>query len=536
MSQSLTKALTHYQNKRFDSAEEECEQALAENPDNADAHLLMAVLRSRNNDHYGSAQHLESAISLAPHMTEARFNLGKTYRALGRSRDAAETFEHVSREWPERYDVWTELGFAYGESEEKSDSITAFERAIELGEKSYKAWHSLGTAYLNNAEYERANNALQHAVDLEPSFAPSWTNLAITLENQQQIDASLEIYQALLKNEPNYHDAAFRHALALLTAGNLEAGWAAYARRNSWPRSRTSHDEIDIPYWLGEELSGESLLIWTEQGPGDEILMGSMICDMTKLCEDITIACSARLAPIFSRTFPSCRIVVRIDTELPKGEIGEVSVQASLTELGRNLRPNTQSFSESVPYLKIDEDRRDAMRSKYRSVNGGRPLIGISWRSENEVAGKHKSTELKQWKDILSAGDADFISLQYGDTLEEIGALEDIGVRRLLSDSDIDPLVDMDAFTHQVAAMDLVISTSNTTVHVAGATGREVWTLVPEGMGRPWYWFLDRSDSLWYPSMKLYRQPQAGDWATPLSAVHNDLMQWMQNWSVHKQT
>lgn len=536
MTQALTKAISLFQDKLFDDAQKECALALTEDPKNYDAHILMAALKSREAELDTAAHHLELAVSMDPNRTDARFNLGKVYRESERYDEAVNLLEKVTDEWPDRTDAWVELGKTYEKYGYIKETISAFEKAMQLGEAGYKFWHALGTAYLNNANYEQANTALQKAVDLEPSFAPSWVNLAITLENQSQIHESIEIYQALLNLESDYHEAAFRNALALLTTGALNNGWSAYAKRHTWPRSRTSHGQCDAPFWSGESITDKSLLIWTEQGPGDEILLGSMIPDMIQKCENITIGCSDRLAPLFSRSFPDCRVVVRNENDLPQNKICHVDVQASLTELGKNLRPTLESFSDCRPYLKVEKERSNTLRAKYSNNNLERPIIGISWRSDNEVAGRHKSTQLAEWNDLISAIDADFVSLQYGETEKERKALEGLGGRHLISDPDINPMTDMDAFAHQVAAMDLVISTSNTTVHVAGALGHEVWTLVPEGTGRPWYWFLDRNDCLWYPSMRLYRQPQAGDWVTPLSAAQLDLAQWMQNWSTHRQT
>ena len=527
----LNEALSHYQNKDFEAAENACRLALIENQNDAQAHQLMGVLWSQKGDYEAATEHLEKAVALDSNLTEALFNLGKVHRDMGRYAKAITSFESVASTWPTNPDAWMELGVALTKSGRMLDSITAYEHAIEYGKSGYQVWYMLGTAYIEHGRYDHANAALRHALELDRSYAPTWVNLAITLENQGQLDEAIKLYRFLLNSEPNYHDALYRYALALLTTENLAAGWAAFAPRQSWPQTLTSHGQSDAPYWSGEDISNGSLLIWTEQGPGDEILMGSMVPDVLALNTKVTLACSDRIAPLFTRSFPNCRVVIRSKTELPADEIGTVSAQASLTELGASLRSTSESFSKSKAYLAIEHERCEALRLKYASTNGRRPLIGISWRSESETATQQKSTALKDWAEILKSTDADFVCLQYGDTEQERSCFQPQVGRELIWDPDIDPLKDMDGFAHQVGAMDLVISTSNTTVHVAGALGRDVWTLVPEGTGRPWYWFLDRTDCVWYPSMRLYRQPKAGDWATPLSAVHHDLSHWMLHWS-----
>lgn len=527
----LSKALLHYQNEDIDAAQKECGLALIEDENNAQAHQLMGVLWALKGEQASATEHLEKAVSLDPKLIEARFNLGKIHRDMKRYTDAVTSFEAVTRAWPESPDAWMELGVALTRTGRTTDSITAYEQAIEHGKSGHEAWYMLGTAYLSIGFLDQADRALSHAVELDRSYAPTWINIAITRENQGRLDEAIEIYQSLLDIEPNYPDAQYRYALALLTKQDFKAGWAAFAPRQSWPQTQTSHGHCDAPYWSGEQITDGSLLIWTEQGLGDEILMGSMVPEAMARSTDVTLACSDRLAPLFARSFPTCHVVARSNTELPIDKVGIVSAQASLTELGSSLRPTPESFSTSKPYLVIEEKRSNVLRSKYASTDRTRPLIGISWRSESNTASRQESTNLEDWADILTSTDADFVCLQYGDTEQERSNFQKRAGQTLIWDPDINPLVDMDAFAHQVGAMDLVISISNTTVHVAGALGRDVWTLAPEGTGRPWYWFLDRIDCLWYPSMRLYRQPKAGDWATPLSAVHHDLSHWMQHWS-----
>ena len=152
-------------------------------------------------------------------------------------------------------------------------------------------------------------------------------------------------------------------------------------------------------------------------------------------------------------------------------------------------------------------------------------LIGISWKSSNKDIGKLKSTFLTQWRDLLSQKDCLFINLQYGDVDEEISAFTAQTGISIYQDKDIGSLKDLDAFAAQVSALDLIISTSNTTVDMAGALGKPVWTLlsyVPD-----WRWQLNRSDTLWYSSMVLYRQPMLDDWASVFQQVQLDLQQFV---------
>lgn len=530
MTNALSDAISHFQNQRFRVAEKACRRALKQSPESADAHHLMAALKSRSGDVKSAVRHLEKTVTLSPSHTEAQYNLGKGYRDLERYAEAVTTFEKVLHTWPSRADLWMELGLAIGKLGDLSRSADAFERAISLGANSPDIHTELGRTYVENYNFDAAEISLQRALTLDPQFVPAKVNLAILKENLGQTEDSIDIYNDILSSDPTCVQASYRRALVLLMRGHLNEGWTAYMQRSTWDLAQTCHGQMDAPYWSGEDLSGKALLVWTEQGPGDEILLGSMLNDLVETTAHVTLACSPRLTPVFQRSFPKFKVVTQTNSKLPRKEIGVVDYQASLTEIGAALRPNINGFPKPHAYLKSNESQRDALRQKYAGQHRDRPVVGLSWRSTNKDASRHKSTDILKWAPILKDHDANFVSLQYGDTTEERSILLEQAGIELTHDSDIDPLTDMDAFIDQAAAMDLVISTSNTTVHAAGGVGTECWTLAPEGTGRPWYWFLDRPDCLWYPSMRLYRQAHAGDWGAPLSAVRDDFAQWMNLW------
>src|SRR5690606_20499156 len=203
----------------------------------------------------------------------------------------------------------------------------------------------------------------------------------------------------------------------------------------------------------------------------------------------------------------------------------EADVQISLGDLGATLRPNFDAFPAPKPYLKPDPDRVAVFRQRYQAY-GKRLIVGFTWRS-NAPTGIYKSASLLDWAPVLQQQDVLFVNLQYGDTAEDRRMLrERLGVE-MLHDETVDPLKDLDAFAAQAAAVDLVIGGSNSGQHIAAATGTPCWIAVPSGVGRLWYWFLDRTDSPWYRDVRLFRQPPGryDDWRTPIAAMANRLRQ-----------
>ena len=531
MSKVFGDAIRFFQAEDCTAAKEACGRALQEDGDSCNAHHLMGVLFAKENDHESAVKHLERAVALNPVLTEALFNLGKAFRDLGRVEKATHTFQEVARLWPTRANVWIELGLSYDQQGQLTEAAAAYETAVEFGGEKPELLSQLARAHMRNGNLELAETCLNKAVTLDPSYIPAKINAAILRENQGQLNEALALYDEVLRMAPDNDDALIRRALGLLTLPDLPKGWHAYAPRGAWKSSTTSHGESEAPYWSGEDLSDKTILVWTEQGPGDEILTASMIPEMEHLARKTVLACSSRLKPIFERSFPWCDVIAREGLQIPGKTLGEIDVQASLTELGAIFRASLDDFPKNKSFLKADQDQSETLQRRYSQGDTSRPLVGISWRSANIDTSIEKSTGLRTWCDILSNGDCRFVSLQYGDCVQEIASVEqEFGVS-IMRDTTVDPVVDMESFAAQVSAMDLVISTTNTTVHVAGALGTPVWTLVPEGTGRPWYWFLERSDSPWYPTMRLYRQSSAKDWSIPLTMVHHDLSQWIQNWS-----
>jgi hypothetical protein len=198
-----------------------------------------------------------------------------------------------------------------------------------------------------------------------------------------------------------------------------------------------------------------------------------------------------------------------------------VDYQAPIGGLCRWLRPNLASFPSRAGYLKADSTQVDLLRDRYRNQLGGRPLVGISWRGGTGANVQLRSIPLAAWAPILAQSTFGFVNLQYGDCRADLEAVRrDLGVE-ILHDETVDPLKNLDDFAAQTAAMDLVISIDNSTVHMAGALNMPAWVLLPTVPD--WRWMLGRSDSPWYPSVRLFRQAMAGEWAPVIERVAEEL-------------
>ncbi len=467
----VTRAMDFHRQGRLAEAEAGYRDVLRRDPNNADALHLLGVIVGHAGDPQQGVALIERALKASP-SPEAHFNLGNLLAGLLRH---AEAESH-------------------------------FRAAYKLRPGNAEAANGIGGCLLRLGDVDQAETWIAKAIDLDPRCVSALVNMGTLMDTTLRFDKTLAYYDRALAARPDYDDALRNKALALLARGRFAEGWPAYACR--FKTTRTFHGHFALPYWRGESLSGRKILVWTEQGLGDEILTASMIPDLLQAGARVVLVCSPRLRSLFARSFPGIDIIPTGGQPEHPRVIADLAFQASVSHLGEFLRPTFEAFSRREGYLRPDTALTRTLREKYKA-DADTTLVGISWRSTRE-GGQDKSVSLLQWSPILRTPGVTFVNVQYGDTRSDIAAVErELGVK-IVTDPDINPLGDLDAVAAQIAALDLTISVSNTAAHVAGAVGARAWTLVPTNASRLWYWFLERSDSPWYPNLRLFRQHGRG--------------------------
>ena len=296
----------------------------------------------------------------------------------------------------------------------------------------------------------------------------------------------------------------------------IQEGWQEYEWR--W-NSEIGVLKRDFPQalWQGEDLADKTILVWREQGVGDVILCAGMVPALIAAGVRVILECDPRLVNLFERSFPDVTSIALTDPPAPQLLADNIDYQIAIGSLGRWLRKTTDQQLVPTSYLTADAVKRDELRESYRAGDE-RLLVGVSW---NSVSDNLKSLPLLDLSPLAGVPGVKLIDLQYGDTLVERAAFAaDVGTE-ILHDTRIDQLADLDAFAAQVAAMDLVVTVSNTTAHFAGALGIPTWVLLST-VPLP-CWLLDRENSPWYPSVKLFRQSQFGQWADVIERVTSEL-------------
>jgi len=508
----------------FSEAVEAFRNALSTGLDDLDSILNLGICLMKEHRFDEAIQVYKDSLKNNPGSSQIYENLGKAFEKLGLLENAVQAYQCVIRLDPGAgiaYACLARVLYTQGNLEE---SIENYGYALEYVPEDELIYSNLAGVYKENGQFEEAIWAYQRAISINPKNPELQNNLGNTFREYGRFEEAIRAYQRAVNTNScsQYADPHSNLGTVLLMRGNFECGWKEHEWR--WKSDKFAKDNkrfFPHRFWFGCQLLDKSIVIWPEQGIGDQIMYASLFPRLQKRAHRVVVETQKRLVPLFRRSFPEICVFGVQDPPNSKLLGESIDYQSAIGSLGQWLLPDEESFPKHASYLKACASRVNDLRDKYQKLKPGKLVIGISWKSVNKDIGKIKSTFLTQWRDLLSQKDCLFINLQYGDVEDEINDfMAQTGIS-IYQDKDIDSLKDLDGFAAQVSALDLIISTSNTSVHMAGALGKPVWTLlsyVPD-----WRWQLDRSDTLWYPSMVLYRQPVLGDWASVFQQVQPDL-------------
>jgi Tfp pilus assembly protein PilF/ADP-heptose:LPS heptosyltransferase len=412
------------------------------------------------------------------------------------------------------------LGMIEYQAGNHAAAIERIRRAIAIN-KTQAAYHSnLGTVLQSEGRLDEAAACFQRALDLQPDSPEIHTNLGNIFHAQDRVDDAIASHQRALALRPDVAEAHYNLGLAQLLKGDFASGWPNLEWRWRTKDHETPMRPYPQPRWTGEKLATGRVLIWREQGVGDEIMFAGLIPDATRTGTRCVLDCDPRLQPLFARSFPGVDVVsshhLGNDSE-PDPEF-DIAAQLPSGGLPSLFRTSGAAFAATTsPYMIADPAAREQFRARYAD---GRRLVGLAWYSKNQKTGRDRSIDLSVLAPLFERTDIQWISLQYGDH-DGLEKQATVANAPILIDRAVDQLSDIDTFAAQIAALDLVITVDNSTAHLAGALGVPVWVLLP--FARDWRWLQVREDSPWYPTMRLFRQPQRGDWHSVIQKVQSAL-------------
>ena len=492
---------------QYDAAQSEFRAAVQEAPGYAEAWLAWAgFLRAR-----GHPQKAADCLHLAlDHVAGSH----AIYNDLALARLALDMFDDAEAHLQKALEIdprsavsWCNLGIVRGRRGNMGGAAAGFRAAIAIDHTIAVAHNGLGEA-LQDSDPDAAADAFHEALRVRPGYAEALDNLGAVAFFKGDLPGALRYFEQALNAAPGLLRAQAHTTTALFMQGRLPEAWHAYRRRFEVEGLKHDpHGRFPNPIWHGESLKDKALLIWTELGLGEEVLQAGMFHDALGLVSKLTVECSPRLEGLFRRSFPAATIIPRLNPARAYPVPIDADYQIAGGDLGALFRDDWAKFPRHSGYLIPDVVKAAALRQRYAK---GRFVVGLAWASKGSKHTGVKSLALAAFAPVLRIPGAVFVSLQHGAGADEIAAVcRDLGVN-VVVDPEIDPAGDCDAIAAQIAAMDLVISVSNTAVHMAGALNVPVWNIVPgHNTSAMWHWFYKTDTSPWYPSMKLYRREAA---------------------------
>lgn len=400
------------------------------------------------------------------------------------------------------------LGTLYLQTHRNGLAVIMFERAGQLHPQSPEIWNNLGTAYKRENFNEEARKALLRSRSLNVD-ADNLNNLATIYINEGEPEKGERWARLAVKEDPESTYAHWNLSLTLLEQGKWQEGFKEY----SWglrSKDRRNRD-YNAALWRGQK--NKSVVVYGEQGIGDEIMFASCIPDLKKLSKRVVFDCHPRLIGLFERSFGIKCYPDRKKDEIPWIWKENLDYKIPIGGLPQFFRKTDKDFP-GKPYLKPDPDMVKDVRTRLESLGPG-PYIGVSWYGgKKKTRNDLRAVPLEKWGEILKQ-DAQYISLQY--TKDHIKEAQEHGLH-VIKDVFED---NYDYNAALVCALDLVISVNTSIVHLAGALGQECWCLTPTR--RAWRYYEPKPGKMvWYNSVKQYSAIN-DDWEPALNRVHDDI-------------
>jgi tetratricopeptide (TPR) repeat protein len=371
------------------------------------------------------------------------------------------------------------------------------------------------------ADFARGEALLRRALELVPDYAHARINLGWVRCEQRAYEEGFSLLDEAITRDPSDRETLLIRAVCRLKRGDFASGWADYEARHASPTALRR--PFSFPTWDGAPLAGGRLLVYGEQGLGDQLMFASCLPDVLERVPDCVVECEPRLGALFARSVPAARVVTGpLRETVPDwlASAGPIDRQIAIGSLPGLFRRQASDFPDHSGYLRADPARVRAWRERLAGCGPG-PKIGLSWRGGTPASRRGlRSLELARLAPLMAAVQAEWVSLQYSDCREELATLaRDHGIAVHHWQEAID---DYDETAALVSALDLVVSVCTAIVHLAGSLGRRALVMVP--YAAEWRYGAAGEAMPWYPSVRLLRQRGPGDWDSVLEALRRELL------------
>ena len=508
-----------YQQKRTELAETLFVRAIAANPRVALYYCNLGLLFRDQAKLVLAAEQFQKAIALQPDYADAYFKLGATQTDLGQFADGATSSKKAIELQPAHADAWNNLGTALRLQDDFQGAMTGYRRAIAL-KPDYAAAHSnLAATYLAIKDLDQAAVHCLKALELDANNADAYLYLGTVMQELGQLEQSEQFYVKAAELAPENITTLWNLGLVLLARGKLEAGWNGYEYRWSKELQPIIMKSFPYPWWMGESLADKTILVWCEQGIGDEIMLANMYPDLIARAKLCIFACSKKLVPLFKSSFPGALVINIAEASRLSDVAQQIDVQSAAGSLARWLRPTVASFPRAAHFLIPDSARVGYWKNRLREL-GPELKVGICWRSGNMTGSRaYYCSQIEDWVPVFNVPGIRFVNLQYDECSNELARAKQlcgVDVQVFPEVNLYDDLAETAALTK---ALDLVISSHTAAAIIAAAAGVPTWILTS---GFHWQ-KLGTSENCWYSSLRTFHKQWDQAWKAELDEVALEL-------------
>jgi tetratricopeptide (TPR) repeat protein len=460
------------------------------------------------------------AIALDPNNADLFYNRANLQASKRRWEAAEADYRQAIARRPDHLQAHVNLGNLLADLDRPAEALASYDRALAIQADVPQALSNRADALRMLGRHEEALDCCGSAIALDPSLSDALINRAAVFFELSRHREAVADYEAALRLDPDRAEAETHCGCTLLALGDYEAGWARYEARTriTEDRSRFVADRtFGRPQWRGQEpLEGKTILLHSEQGLGDTL----------QFCRYADLAKAAGARVVLEAERPLLALLGTLagaDAVVEKGQaLPEFDLQCSLMSLPRAFRTTLDTVPARVPYLHADPEKARVWAGRLGERR--RRRVGLVWsggfrpdRPQLWAVNRRRNIALDQLAP-LAAADVDLYSLQKGQPAE--GELAELQARGWNGPVIADFTADLHDFADTAALvenLDLVIAVDTSTAHLAGAMGKPVWLL--NRFDSCWRWMTERTDSPWYPTLRLFRQKTFGEWGPVVDDV-----------------
>jgi len=500
-------ALTKFSENDYVSAADLLVRALKLVPHSPAAHNNLALALWRSKRGVRGEALARRAIKLDPNYIPAHRLLAEILRERDDISAALASYERLLVLEPDNAVAHNNIGLLLRKARRLDEAGAAFARARALKPDNLSIRFNELSLMDDAAAMSEAIGYCQRLLELEPDNVDVLTNLATSLQFAGRIDEAMGYGERAVALDPVHRQARFNLSILALLRGEYGRGWNEYEHRWNLPEVKKPH--YRQPLWTGEDLNGATILLQSEQGWGDTIQCLRYVPMVATRGGNIVLRVDRPLQRL-AASVPTKVMVSPSHARLP-----EFDVWCPLLSLPRIFATAVENIPADVPYLHLRSGLTERWHRRLANLSGLK--VGLAWAGNPQhVNDFRRSIGLDRLKPLWDARGVNFVSLQVGSHAKDLGPCGAGGVLDLSAE-----LTDFAETAGAILNLDLVIAVDTAVVHLAGALGKPAWVMLP--FSPDWRWLIDRDDSPWYPTLRLYRQRAPGDWDDVIRRVAADL-------------